>query len=52
MTKEEQFKKELEEKIEKALKEEDRHNKGVIINDDNHDWGGCPFQYDVKQDLI
>jgi hypothetical protein len=50
MTKEEQFKKDLEKKIEQALSE-DKHNKGVIINDDDHDWGGCPLQYAAKQDL-
>ena len=50
MTKEEQFKKELEEKIQKSL-QEDKINKGLIINDDNHDWGGCSSHY-IKRDLI
>lgn len=53
MTKEEQFKKQIEEKIKNTLKE-NNHNKGVIINDDNHDWGGSPHHYEnaIKKDLI
>ena len=50
MTKEEQFKKELEEKINKSLDEE-KKNKGLIINDCTHDWGGDASHY-VKQDLV
>ena len=50
MTKEEQFKKELEEKIKKAL-EEEKKNKGLIIDDCTHDWGGCASHY-IKQDLV
>ena len=49
MTREDQFKKELEEKINQSLMEE-KKNKGLIINDDNQDWGGCVNHY-VKQDL-
>jgi hypothetical protein len=50
MTKEEQFKKELEEKIQKSL-QDDKHNRGLIINDDNQDWGGCHNHYITKNDL-
>ncbi len=28
---------------------ESKHNRGVIINDDNEDWGGCEQKY--KEDL-
>ena len=28
---------------------EERHNKGVIINDDDQDWGGCPSTYEEDQ---
>ena len=24
---------------------EEKHNRGVIINDDNEDWGGCEEKY-------
>lgn len=55
MTKEEQFKKELEQKIQKALYEDnhlnEKHQKIVTINDDIQDWGGCISHYD-KEDLI
>ena len=44
MTKEEQFKIEIEQKIQESLREE-KQNKGLIINDDNHDWGGCEKIY-------
>ena len=50
MTDSEKFKKELEQKLEKSLKEE-KHYKGLIINDDNQDWGGCHQKY-VKQELV
>ena len=52
MTKEKQFIKELEQKIQKAL-QEDKHlsDKIVTINDDIQDWGGCISHYD-KEDSI
>ncbi len=28
---------------------EEKHNRGVIINDDNEDWGGCPSTYEEEQ---
>tara|TARA_B100001094_G_scaffold330992_1_gene397816 strand:- start:2784 stop:2909 length:126 start_codon:yes stop_codon:yes gene_type:complete len=27
---------------------QEKHNRGVIINDDNEDWGGCPYTYEEK----
>ena len=31
---------------------EEKHNKGVIINDDNEDWGGCPSTYEEDDSSI
>ena len=28
---------------------EEKHNKGLILNDDDHDWGGCPSTYEEKE---
>ena len=28
---------------------QEKHNKGVTINDDDHDWGGCPSTYEDDQ---
>lgn len=30
---------------------EEKRNRGVIINDDNEDWGGCPSTYEEKKDI-
>ena len=46
----EDFKNYLQEKIEEAAQKE-KDKKGVIINDDTHDWGGCESHY-IKQDLV
>ena len=29
---------------------EEKHNRGVIINDDNEDWGGCSKRYEEETD--
>jgi len=29
---------------------QEKHNKGLILNDDDHDWGGCPSTYEEKED--
>ena len=29
---------------------EEKHNKGLIVNDDDHDWGGCPSTYEEQTD--
>ena len=29
---------------------EEKHNKGVIVYDDDHDWGGCPSTYEEQTD--
>lgn len=29
---------------------QEKHNRGVIINDDNEDWDGCPSTYEEKED--
>ena len=28
---------------------EEKHNKGLIVNDDNHDWGGSPSTYEEDE---
>jgi hypothetical protein len=55
MTKEEQFIKDIEQKIQQALQEDKHQNekqqKIVTINDDIQDWGGCSSHYN-KEDSI
>ena len=29
---------------------QEKHNRGVIINDDNEDWGGCPSTYEESKE--
>ena len=29
---------------------EEKHNKGLILNDEHHDWGGCPSTYEEETD--
>ena len=29
---------------------QEKHNRGVIINDDNEDWGGCPSTYEKEKE--
>tara|TARA_B100000902_G_scaffold47219_1_gene54452 strand:- start:13996 stop:14118 length:123 start_codon:yes stop_codon:yes gene_type:complete len=28
---------------------QEKHNRGVFVNDDNHDWGGCPSTYEEDE---
>jgi len=28
---------------------EEKHNKGLILNDEHHDWGGCPSTYEEEE---
>jgi len=34
---------------EEELYLQEKHNKGVTINDDDHDWGGCSSTYEEEQ---
>tara|TARA_X000000950_G_C13638962_1_gene546748 strand:+ start:296 stop:421 length:126 start_codon:yes stop_codon:yes gene_type:complete len=29
---------------------QEKHNKGLILNDDDQDWGGCPSTYEEDSD--
>ena len=29
---------------------QEKHNRGVIINDDNEDWGGCTSTYEKEKE--
>ena len=34
---------------EEELYLQEKQNRGVIINDDDQDWGGCPSTYEEEQ---